>query len=597
MEESRKENTSESYSFQVDLKGMIRLLSENLYSSSDVFLRELLQNSVDALEARKAVEEDFREGKIEIRYHANPDGSAVLTFAENGIGLTCQEIHTFLSVIGQSSKRGGTRASGFIGQFGIGLLSCFLVTDEILVQSRSVREEQSWQWIGRSDGTYQVTEGERRSEPGTKVTIRLNKGMAERYSEKWVIELLQKYGFMLRIPVMFQGDEECVQINDNLIPWRQPFCSGEEIMRFGEWLFQEEFMGVVPILGEGIKGYAYISLRRVSAASAVSHKIYLKDMLVTEEGKELIPKWAFFTRCVINAENLTPMASREGFVSDQKLAKARNAIERCLFDYFVTLSECDTKKLSQITAVHNLAIKSLAVENEKIFRLFFPFLVFHTNQGQLIGKEIVKAAARFPVYYCVQVDDYRRARPLVGGARLLINAGYTYEAKLMHLLKRANPDLRVEVFDETSYGELLEEPAGHVKEEFEVILPVAEHALAPFRCGVALKQFEPAEMPALYVGDNSGFFDLGEEDSSGFLDGFSSDFFGGGYAAKLYLNVKNPMVRRLGAVRDEKMAETMIRVLFVQTKLSEHYELNESEKETLNRELISLMEYGLGGSL
>lgn len=597
MEENRKENTNESYSFQVDLKGMIRLLSENLYSSSDVFLRELLQNSVDALEARKAVEEDFREGKIEIRYHANPDGSAVLTFAENGIGLTCQEIHTFLSVIGQSSKRGGTRASGFIGQFGIGLLSCFLVTDEILVQSRSVREEQSWQWIGRSDGTYQVTEGERRSEPGTKVTIRLNKGMAERYSEKWVIELLQKYGFMLRIPVMFQGDEECVQINDNLIPWRQPFCSGEEIMRFGEWLFQEEFMGVVPILGEGIKGYAYISLRRVSAASAVSHKIYLKDMLVTEEGKELIPKWAFFTRCVINAANLTPMASREGFVSDQKLAKARNAIERCLFDYFVTLSECDTKKLSQITAVHNLAIKSLAVENEKIFRLFFPFLVFHTNQGQLIGREIVKAAARFPVYYCVQVDDYRRARPLVGGARLLINAGYTYEAKLMHLLKRANPDLRVEVFDETSYGELLEEPAGHVKEEFEVILPVAEHALAPFRCGVALKQFEPAEMPALYVGDNSGFFDLGEEDSSGFLDGFSSDFFGGGYAAKLYLNVKNPMVRRLGAVRDEKMAETMIRVLFVQTKLSEHYELNESEKETLNRELISLMEYGLGGSL
>lgn len=597
MEENIKENANESYSFQVDLRGMIRLLSENLYSSSDVFLRELLQNSVDALEARKAVEEDFRDGKIEIHYHTNPDGSAVLTFSENGIGLTCQEIHTFLSVIGQSSKRGETRRSGFIGQFGIGLLSCFLVTDEILVQSRSVREEQSWQWLGRSDGTYQVTEGERLPEPGTKVTIRLSKGMAERYNEKWVTELLQKYGFMLRIPVTFRGDEECVQINDNLIPWRQSFCSGEEIMRFGEWLFQEEFMGVVPILGEGLKGYAYISLRQVSAASAVSHKIYLKDMLVTEEGKELIPKWAFFTRCVINAEDLTPMASREGFVSDQKLAKARNAIERCLFDYFVTLSECDTKKLRQITAVHNLAIKSLAVENEKIFRLFFPFLVFHTNQGNLIGREIVKAAAKFPVYYCVEVDDYRRARPLVGGARLLVNAGYTYEAKLMHLLKRANPDLRVEVFDETSYGELLEEPSEYVRDEFEVILPVAEHALAPFRCGVALKQFEPAEMPALYVGGNLGFFDLGEEEESGFLDGFSSDFLGGGYAAKLYLNVKNPMVRRLGAVRDEKMAETMIRVLFAQTKLSEHYELHEQEKEMLNRELISLMEYGLGRSL
>ena len=66
-----KGGAAEDFSFQVDLKGIIRLLSENLYSSADVFLRELLQNAVDAIEARRAQEPDFTNGKIWIAYHTD----------------------------------------------------------------------------------------------------------------------------------------------------------------------------------------------------------------------------------------------------------------------------------------------------------------------------------------------------------------------------------------------------------------------------------------------------------------------------------------------------------------------------------------------
>lgn len=142
----------------MDLKGIIRLLSENLYSSTDVFLRELLQNAVDAIEARRVEEPDFKEGRIQIEYRQMGSQQARMVFSDNGIGLTQEELHTFLSVIGQSSKRGEMRQGSFIGQFGIGLLSCFLVTDEIFVKSRSIREERGCCWLGRSDGTYQVTE-------------------------------------------------------------------------------------------------------------------------------------------------------------------------------------------------------------------------------------------------------------------------------------------------------------------------------------------------------------------------------------------------------------------------------------------------------
>lgn len=604
------------YSFQVDLKGVIRLLSENLYSSGDVFLRELLQNAVDAIQARKGEEPGFDGGKIRIEYRQAAGRQARLVFSDNGIGLTREEIHTFLSVIGQSSKRGEMRRGSFIGQFGIGLLSCFLVVDEILVKSRSIREKQGYLWLGRSDGTYQVEEGPESpgeggkgpgaGEPGTEVTLVLKGGMASRYREEKVFSLLKEYGFLIQVPVEFVGDGGAKRVNDGFIPWRQPFCSNEKILRFGELLFGEEFSGVVPILGEGMKGYAFISERQTSAAAEGRHKIYLKDMLITEEGKDLIPKWAFFTRCILNTESLTPMASREGFVSDHALAKARNEIETCIFDYFVALAQYDVEKLKRLTMIHNVAVKSLAVENEQVYKLFFPFLTFSTNKGRLTGFQLVEAAKKVPAYYCTEVDDYRRACPLVGnGDSVLVNAGYIYDAKLLQLLKRYQRGVRMEVFDEASYGELLEEPTVAMKEGLAGLMAAARKALAPFRCGAALKQFDPVKAPVLYVAAADGFLDsvLGEGGFSGFLEGFDIEGMGilespdNGYGAKLYLNGRNPLVRRLAQVKDGEIVENMVKVLYVHAMVAGHYTLGERETEVLNTGLIRLIEYGLGGDL
>lgn len=594
----KKAKKEEDFSFQVDLKGIIRLLSENLYSSGDVFLRELLQNAVDAIAARQKEDKDFQDGRIKITYGRGKDGESYLVFSDNGIGLTREEIHTFLSVIGQSSKRGEMQRTTYIGQFGIGLLSCFLVTDEILVRSRSVREKQGWRWLGRSDGTYQVVEETVPLEAGTRVELRLGKKMARRYGEEKVAGLLKEYGFLIKVPVEFEGEGGSRRINDGFIPWRQSFCSGEEIMQFGELMFGENFFGVVPILGEGLKGYAFISERQTSAAAMGRHKIFLKDMLITEDGKDLIPKWAFFTRCILNAEHLTPMASREEFVSDHALARARNDIEKCLFDYFVSLSKFDVNKLKRLTLIHNVAIKSLAVENEQVYKLFFPFLTFVTNIGDLTGLQLLEASKRLPVYYCVEVDDYRRARPLVGNARVIVNAGYIYDTKLLQLLKQYFQGVRIEMFDESSYAELLEEPSAGRKKEMDFLTSEMGRVLEKFRCGVMLKQFEPSDMPALYVAGADGFLDNAVLDGgfSGFLEGFD---FGdtGGYGNKLYINAANPLIRRLAQIQDLEMMENMVQILYVHAMLAGHYTLSEREMEVLNTGMMKLIAYGLGGNV
>ena len=119
--------------FQVDLRGIVDLLSHHLYGSPRVYVRELLQNAVDAITARRALDPQAR-AQVRIETPAST-GDGTIRVHDSGVGLTEAEVHTFLATIGRSGKRDdlGFARHEFLGQFGIGLLSCFLVADEAQV--------------------------------------------------------------------------------------------------------------------------------------------------------------------------------------------------------------------------------------------------------------------------------------------------------------------------------------------------------------------------------------------------------------------------------------------------------------------------------
>ncbi len=588
-----------NYNFKVDLKGIIRLLSDNLYSSDKVFLRELLQNAADAIDARKKADKAYTEGKITVTYQRTKDG-AQLTFADNGIGLTKEEIHSFLSVIGQSSKRDSTVRNSFIGQFGIGLLSCFLVTNEIKVVTRSVTEEQCYQWVGKSDGSYVITEPKKSMEPGTQVLLKLTGVKDEFFTEREIMDNLAEYGFLLRVPIFFVGKDQQKVVNDNFIPWRQQLSMADDIMGFGEQIFTEKFFDVIPLHGDGIKGYAYVSTRQTNAGVTVRHRIFLKNMYVTDDGRDFIPQWAFFTRCIVNVDDLTPTASREGFTRDSKLMKAKNQIEKCIFDYFVSLSQYDVRKLKTLTQIHNVAIKSLAMENEQIYKLFFPFLTFPTNQGTMTGFQLVNASKKVPVSYCAELDDFRRLCPLLEGTKsLLVNGGYIYDAGLLQKLPKFYKNVKIEAFDNSSYEHILEEAPGAFVRELSLFQNWAQQGLEAFRCSVSFKSFSPGSLQALYVpGGESFLTDTMDESSfSGFFEGFD---FGmeedAPEGSRLYLNSRNSFVKSLGQVQEPLLAQTLIQVIYIQALLAGHYTLSPKETELMNKSLERLMAYALYGT-
>jgi len=141
-----------NHSFQVNLAGLIDLLSNHLYSNPGVFIREVLQNAADAITARKRLGHQFSP-----RIHVETYSNHTISIQDNGIGLTREEMIKFLASIGSTSKKDELDgADDFIGQFGVGLLSCFIVSDEIVLLTRSALDGESLEWRGRPDGTYQI---------------------------------------------------------------------------------------------------------------------------------------------------------------------------------------------------------------------------------------------------------------------------------------------------------------------------------------------------------------------------------------------------------------------------------------------------------
>ena len=144
--------------FQVDLHGVVDLLARHLYSGPRVYVRELLQNGVDAITARRALDPGC---PATVRLRPLADGS--LAVVDSGVGLTRAEAQELLATVGRSSKRDldlGLGREEFLGQFGIGLLSAFMVADEIELVSRSAREPDApaVRWRGHADGSYDLTE-------------------------------------------------------------------------------------------------------------------------------------------------------------------------------------------------------------------------------------------------------------------------------------------------------------------------------------------------------------------------------------------------------------------------------------------------------
>jgi molecular chaperone HtpG len=595
------------YRFQVNLGGIIDLLSHHIYSSPQVFIRELLQNSVDAITARLHVEPHHR-GEVRIELPERNDSSTPsLIFRDNGIGLTEEEIHLFLATIGQTSKRDDLSESrtDFIGQFGIGLLSCFVVSEEISVVTRSIKEgSRAVEWRGHADGTYSIKTIEREMEPGTEVRLKCKAGSEEYFTAQEVQRLAHHYGSLLSYPIHLATPHGASLVNGEEPPWKQDFqtpqLEHDAYLEYGRKLFETDFLDYIPLSSKvgDVRGAAFVLPYPMSLAARRTHRVYLKNMLLSEDAEGLLPDWAFFVKCVVNANELRPTASRESFYEDEALTQTRDSLGRNLRNYLMELAEREPKRLKKLINLHYLSIKALAAEDDEFFRLFINWLPFETNMGTMTLTEYLKEHE--VVRYAPGLDQFRQvARVAASQSLCVINAAYTYDRQLILKLREVFSGVRLQEVDGNSLSYTFEHLTIAEQDEIEQFVAFAEKILRPYNCLVEVRKFSPDDLPALYTASEEASFRRSIDKTREVTDSFWSSILdnleeGMKDAAdgRLCFNYRNPVINKVCRMQDEELLRFSIQVLYVQALLLGHRPLNSKEMKLFNEGLMGLVAWG-----
>ncbi len=603
----RGDELSVSYRFQVNLRGIIDLLSNHLYSSPQVFIRELLQNGADAIRVREQAD-PFFDGRIVIRIEDSAEFQPVLQISDNGIGLTEPQIHDFLATIGKSSKHDEFLYSqlDFIGQFGIGLLSCFLVSTEITVWTRSLTESQGWEWKGFPDGTYSVSQLTREIQVGTTVRLRCKPGFLEFFEPRSIKTLVRHFGCFLPPHIVFETEAGCEVLNPEPPPWKITSANHHEYqrvsLRYGKRALGFDFIDCFPIrsqIGE-VEGIAYVLPVALHPGTKPRHRVYLKNMLLSEECDRLLPDWAFFVTCVVNANELRPTASRESFYEDEKFEAVREELGNSLKSFLLNLIARDPQRLQKILTIHHHSIKYLALFDDELFQVFVDLFPFQTTHGRITLGEYRRANP--VIRYTAELDQFRQLLPIARSQNLcVINAGYAYDAQLLEKLGDLDPDALMEPIT----GLSLTSQFSGLNPDTDLItfqfLKVAEQVLTPFHCFVTLKKFDPPTVPALYSLTESGAFlrsvertkEQSDELLASILTSLSQESLPAEPQAQICFNYNNPLIQKLCNLGDSNLLSLSIRFLYLQSLLMGHHPLTEKELALLNEGLLGFVQWGL----
>ncbi|HCN27727.1 MAG TPA: hypothetical protein DIT64_02865 [Verrucomicrobiales bacterium] len=546
--------------FNVHLGGTLSILSEAIYTAGpEVFVRELMQNGCDAITGRVLADPGFMDGAVSLDVVTGRDGSLTLIAEDNGIGLTLEESRRALSTIAFSSKRpdqGGADDSPYVGRFGIGLLSGFLVADEITVISRRAGGgHPAVHWTGRIDGTFTTQPVDGVTSTGTRVFLRLRPEAAREFTAEAIFEIAQKYGRYLPHPVTFRHDEHARLVTDEQPIWEREMDMAD-LLELGHEIFEVPMLSAYPFESAeaGAKGIAFIQAEPCHATAESTHVIFIKNMLVSERALDLEPPKAPFLRLIMNSDRLRPNAGRDAVMAgDPRLPALRGDIEAAFKEHLARLHREQPALCAAIVTLQYRCLGELAARDHAYLRHLIDHLPVETTLGRMTLGQIFKRHAG-TLEYVTETTEFQRVQARARAEGGCIARVETEPAhRLMELVGKASKGMKVRRITASEYLARFTKSAGAPSQREQLMLELAEEELRPENCrGVFYDTDEPDEITRL---------DMGADESLERL--LSVDSGDGSAAKKLLLNRGHPLISQMiDGAADAALLRVWIRVLY-----------------------------------
>ncbi|WP_406249244.1 HSP90 family protein [Microbacterium sp. M] len=588
--------------FQVDLRGVVDLLSRHIYSSPRVYLRELLQNARDAITARSEV--DGAGGTIRITPLTEASGEFVLR--DDGVGLTATEVAELLATVGRSSKRDifDLPRSDYLGQFGIGLLSCFMVADTIVIRSRSARGGASVEWTGSADGTFQVAELDEELPIGTSVHLIPRFDTDDLLRPAAVRELATVFGEFLPVRVVLETEGGDVDIT-RPAPFLDAASDPDAAVQYGRDLLGSSPLDVIELSepATGTRGLAYVLPFAPPPGSRQATRMYLGRMLLSERADDVLPDWAFFVRAVVDSTGLAPTASRESLVEDAALERVREQLGAGIRRWILELGLREPHRLAQFVAIHEVGLKSLVRHDEELAAFITRWLTVETTHGSIRIGDLVERFGH--LRYAQTVDEFRQVAGISPSAEVLVNGGYLYDADLIRMIPDLYPHVTVEKVDVTGELDRLDPPPLDDRAAAVALEDRAGAVLAASDCSVVVRSIDRPELPGLYVADPEVLRSLDRSRTKGITGALwggvlarIDDTLAAGreddLSARLCLNWSNRVVRSLIGVRDDAVFSRTVQLLYIQALLAGHHPLSDADRALMTTALADLVSLSAG---
>jgi molecular chaperone HtpG len=533
--------------FHVDLRGVVDLLSHHLYSGPRVYLRELLQNSLDAVTARTQDDPQAPRRVRIVPADLSPDGC--LHVDDSGIGLDEDGIRAVLATIGASTKRDalGLARESFLGQFGIGLLSCFLVTDEIRVTTRRAGTDETWLWVGRDDGTYSVAlSPQPRAEPGTDVALRPRGSAADLLSAEVVERLAASYASYLPVDLVVETAGGPVIAAGRRFPWEGG--GRDAALSLGEVVVGARPLDVVDLSDpvSGVRSQAFVLPHPTGTRGG--HRLYAKRMLVGESVPDVLPDWAFFVRAVLDTERLALTASRESLADDDVLGQTRARLGDQLECWLLRMARTDRARAQEFFGVHHLG----------------------------------------------QVAAIARAEDIA-----VLNAGYAYDRTILERWVARTDGLEAVRLEPEHLAGRFSDPDPDEAAAFAPLLDVARQVLGRSEVRPVVRSFRPATMHAVLLVGRDAHRERDRRDVAAAVDdpwsAALAEIAEPDAVARFVLNAEHHAVRRLADCGDAELQRVALEALYAHALLAGRHPLTPFDSALVARALPALIDRAVDG--
>ena len=336
---------TEKHEFQAEVKQILDIVVNSLYTDKEIFVRELISNASDATEKLRHLElteKNIQDSdlELEIKVQSDTDKNQI-TIQDFGIGMTREELIENLGTIAHSGSKAflkslqdsGEKNDNLIGQFGVGFYSVFMVADKVEVFTRSWKKDsESLCWSSDGSGSYEIEEIKDNHKRGTRILIHLNEKFKE-FSEKQRLEnIINNYSAFIQFPIQL-NDEILKTMGALWLKNKKDIKKDDykEFYKFQSKAFDEpqfwlhfnadaplEINALLYTPNENMEGFGF---GRMEAGVS----LYCRKILIDEKPKNLLPEWLRFLRGVVDSSDLPLNISRES-MQDSGLVQKLNKL-------------------------------------------------------------------------------------------------------------------------------------------------------------------------------------------------------------------------------------------------------------------------------